>query len=146
MAGASGSLTFVLDQNFGPSTLQLLRHARVEPVSRITSLAELGYPANADDEDWMPQLGKRGHHVVVTRDGAILQAAIRVNAWERSGLTLLLLDGQWGQLPFRELSRALLYWWPIMVEQSEAAKPGTAWTVPHGVPNPSKQIRLVQPR
>ena len=144
MARTSG-LTFVLDQNFGSPLLQMLRLARVEPVGRITSLDELGYDADAHDEVWMPQLGKSGPHAVITRDGAILQAAIRVEAWRQSGLTLMLLDGQWGQLPLRDLSRSLAYWWPHMVAQAEAARPGTAWTVPHGVPAPTKAIRLVTP-
>lgn len=144
MARKSG-LTFVLDQNLGAPLLQMLRLARMEPVGHITSLKELGYAPDADDEDWMPHLGQRGPHVAVTRDGDILRAAIRVEAWRRSGLTLLLLDGQWGQLPLRDLSRTLVYWWPHMVAQAEAAKPGTAWTAPHGVPAPGKAIRLVTP-
>ncbi len=98
MARKSG-LTFVLDQNLGAPLLQMLRLARMEPVGHITSLMELGYAPDADDEDWMPHLGQRGPHVAVTRDGDILRAAIRLEAWRRSGLTLLLLDGQWGQLP-----------------------------------------------
>ena len=139
------ALTFVLDQNFGAPMLQMLRNAKVEPVGLITSLDELGYPPDAPDEAWMPALGKQGSHAVVTRDGEILRASVRLAAWQTSGLTLLILDGHWGQLPLRELSRSLLYWWPIMVRQADATKGGVAWTVPHGVPPPGKEIRLVTP-
>jgi hypothetical protein len=147
MAGEAGGLTFVLDQNFGRRTLSILRLAKMPPAGRITTLTELGFAPEAPDEEWMPELGARGPHVVVTRDGQILRASVRLDAWRDSGLTLMLLDGRWGQLPIPELARALVYWWPLMVEQAEAAKPGTAWTVPHRVPPPAAQsIRLVTPK
>lgn len=146
MAGKAGGLTFVFDQNFGPRTVELLRLGRMQPVDRITTLTELGYAADAPDEEWMPQLGARGPHAVITRDGEILRASVRLDAWKASGLTLLLLDGRWGQLPLHELTRALIFWWPLMVAQATAAKPGTAWTVPHAVPAPPKGIRLVTPQ
>ena len=147
MAGEAGGLTtFVFDQNFGEKTVELLRLGRMPPVGRITTLTELGYAADAPDEEWMLQLGARGPHAVITRDGEILRASVRLDAWRASGLTLLLLDGRWGQLPLHELTRALIYWWPLMVGQATAAKPGTAWTVPHAVPAPPKGIRLVTPQ
>ncbi|MFC0389650.1 PIN-like domain-containing protein [Muricoccus vinaceus] len=146
MAGETGGLTFVFDQNFGSRTVELLRLGRMQPVDRITTLTELGYAADAPDEEWMPQLGARGSHAVITRDGEILRASVRLDAWKASGLTLLLLDGRWGQLPLHDLTRGLIYWWPLMVEQATAAKPGTAWTVPHAVQAPSKGIRLVTPQ
>jgi hypothetical protein len=146
MAGEAGSLTFVLDQNFGTRTLEILRLAKLAPLGRITSLTELGFAADAPDEDWMPVLGAKGPHAVITRDGEILRASVRLEAWMASGLTLLLLDGRWGQLRIPELTRAIIYWWPLMVEQAEAAKTGTAWTVSHKVPPPAQAIRLVTPK
>jgi hypothetical protein len=146
MASETGSLTFVFDQNFGEKTVDLLRLGKMLPVGRITTLTQLGYAADALDEEWMPQLGAKGPHAVVTRDGEILRASVRLDAWKASGLTLLLLDGRWGQLPFHDLTRALIYWWPLMVEQATAAKLGTAWTVPHTVPASPKGIRLVTPQ
>lgn len=77
--------------------------------------------------------------------GRILQVSVQLEAWKRSGLTLLILDGRWGTLPNRELSRALLYWWPMMVAQAEASARGSAWTVPAIVPAPNREIRLVRP-
>lgn len=109
MAGEAGGLTFVFDQNFGEKTVELLRLGRMRPVDRITTLTELGYAADAPDEEWMPWLGARGPHAVITRDGEILRASVRLEAWKTSGLTLLLLDGRWGQLPLHELTRALIY-------------------------------------
>lgn len=59
MASETGSLTFVFDQNFGQKTVDLLRLGRMPPVGRITTLTELGYAADAPDEEWMPQLGAK---------------------------------------------------------------------------------------
>jgi hypothetical protein len=146
MADEASGLTFVLDQNFSQKTLDILGAARMKPEGRITSLTELGYAGDALDEDWMVALGKTGSHAVVTRDGEILRASVRIEAWQQSGLTLMLLDGRWGQLPVNELMRALIYWWPLIVDQAEAGKPGTAWTVPRTVPSPGRGIRLVTPR
>lgn len=143
MAGEESGLTYVLDENPGPRVLELLKLAKMPPLGRITSLAELGF---APDEEWMPALGARGRHVAITQDGEILRASVRLDAWRASGLTLLILDGRWGLLPIAEKMRALVYWWPYMVEQAEAAAAGSAWTVPHRVPAPQKGIRLVTPR
>lgn len=146
MAGEASGLTFVLDENLGPRTLELLRLAKMAPVGRVTSLVELGFAPESPDEEWMPALGARGRHVAVTRDGEILRASVRLEAWRGSGLTLLILDGRWGHLPIAEMTRALVYWWPHMVAHAEASMPGTAWTVPHKVPPPEKDIRLVKPQ
>jgi hypothetical protein len=141
---APGELTYVLDQNFSDHMLQLLRLSKMEPVGRITSLAELGFAGSTPDEQWLSDLGRQGGFCVVTRNGAILQASIQRRAWSTAGVSLLVLDKQWGQQPRRELSRRLLYWWPHMISHAEAGQPGNAWTVPHGVPDPpARGIRLV---
>jgi hypothetical protein len=80
---------------------------------------------------------------VVTRDGEILRASVRLDAWRSSALTLLLLDGRWGQLIIPDMARSLMYWWPLMVARAEAAKAGTAWTVPHRVPAPRRGPSVV---
>ena len=81
MAGETSSLTFVFDQNFGAKTVDLLKLGRMLPVGRITTLSELGHAADAPDEEWMPQLGAKGPHAVITRDGEILRASVRLDAW-----------------------------------------------------------------
>jgi hypothetical protein len=146
MAGEASGLTYVLDENLGPRTLELLRLAKMPPVGRITSLAGLGFASGVSDEEWMPALGTRGRHVAITRDGEILRASVRLEAWRTSGITLMILDGRWGQLSIAEIARGLIYWWPYMTEAAEAAAVGSAWTVPHNVPAPPRRIRLVTPR
>lgn len=137
-------LTFVLDQNLGGSMIEILRLAKARPVGRITTLSELGYPGDADDEDWMADLGGRGDYVAVTRDSKILNEAVRRAAWRSSGIRILLLKDDWGRLPIRELARALLYWWPRMVLHADAGTPGTAWSVAYRVYEPPQDaIRLI---
>ena len=140
----AGSLTYVLDHNFGSNVLRVLQESGVRPNGRITSLAELGFPGDTPDEDWISDLGKRGGHVAISRDGDILNVAVQRKAWQAEKLSMLLLDKKWGLLPLREIVRSLLYWWPHMTRYSAASKPGTAWTVSHKVPEPDvKGIRLV---
>lgn len=142
-AAEDGGLTFVLDHNFRQSVLDILRWSKVRPEGRITSLAEMGIAGETADEVWIPLLASKGKCVAVTRDGEILNAAVRRRAWKQAGVSLLLLDRS-GGLPLRELARTLLFWWPHMVEYAQAGQPGTAWTVSHKVPDaPEKGIRLV---
>jgi hypothetical protein len=141
----SRGLTFVLDENLGTNVLDILRIARVQPEGMITSLAELGFPAGGADEDWISELGRRGNFVAVTRDGEILNAVVRREAWRTSGMRLLLLDKKWGQMPIRDIARSLLHWWPLMVRYAQAGAPGTAWTVSHKVQEPPESgIRLIR--
>ena len=51
-------LTYVLDQNLSANILAMLRDAGAEPVGRITSLAELGYPGDTPDAVWLSDLGR----------------------------------------------------------------------------------------
>jgi PIN like domain len=140
---AYADLTFVLDENLG-SALPILRMARVQPEGMLTSLGELGFPPGTLDEVWISELGRSGNFVVITRDGEILNATVRRDAWRASGVRLLLLDKKWGLMPIRDVMRALFYWWPMMVRYAEAGAPGTAWTVTHKVQEPPETgIRLV---
>ena len=145
MALAPGDLTFVLDENLGgPHIPEVLRIGKARPEGRITNLKAVGIERGMHDEDWMPKLGAMGSFAVVTRDGAILRAAIRREAWKGTGLRLMLLGGKWGQMSRRELIRGIVYWWPHIVGYAEAAAPGTAWSVSPTVPEPpASGIRLV---
>ena len=145
MAGDATDLTFVLDENLGgPHIPEVLRIGKARPEGRITSLVALGIERGMDDENWMPKLGAMGSFAVVTRDGAILRAAIRREAWKGTGLRLMLLGGKWGQMPRRELIRGIVYWWPHIVGYAESAAPGTAWSVSPTVPEPpAVGIKLV---
>lgn len=141
---AALGLTYALDQNLAHPLLALLRNARMEPLGRVTSLEELGFAPNAKDVDWLLELGRWGSHCVISRDGKILRLTVERQAWRASGVSLLVLDKRWGQLPLSELARRLLYWWPYMVQHAEAGQQGEAWTVPSEVPNPgSRTLRRV---
>ena len=113
----------------GAPLLGLLRQARVCPPGQLTSLEELGFAGDLADETWMTALGERGANVVITRDGNILNAEIRRRAWQQSGIGLIVLDKKWGGLTTRDLSRYLLYWWPVMTGRTIQGGASTAWTV-----------------
>ena len=103
MAVHSTELTFVLDENLGgPHISEILRIGKSRPEGRITDLQALGIKRGTDDEVWMPELGAQGAFVIVTRDGNILRAAIRREAWKGTGLRLMLLGGDWGMMGRRE--------------------------------------------
>jgi hypothetical protein len=124
--------------------LGVLRAAKMHPEAELTSLAELGFPGEAPDEQWMSDLGNRGGHIVITRDGNILNAALRRSAWEASGLGLIILDKQWAMLPIREWARHMLYWWPHATRRALDGEPGSAWTVkPRISEPPAEWIRRV---
>ena len=75
------------------------------------------------------------------------RSAVRLDALRMSSIvTLMILDGRWGQLLIAEITRTLIYRWPHMVEQAEAAGAGSAWTVPHQIPAPPQAIQLVTPQ
>ena len=139
MAHGAARLIFVLDQNLGRHVLEFLRASEVCPADQVTSLEELGYARDLADEEWIAKLGQLGHHVAVTRDGNILNATLRREAWLASGLGLMLLDKRWGMLPRREWPRHLLYWWPHMIAVASAGKKGGAWTVACRIPEPLKE-------
>ncbi len=136
MAVRAAGLIFVLDHNLGVHMLEVLRKAMIWPDEQLTSLAEMGYAGGLPDEEWITHLGKRGGHVAITRDGNILNAAIRREAWRSSGLGLIILDKKWGMLPRREWARHILYWWPAMTQRALEGEPGAAWTVAPRIAEP----------
>ena len=134
----------MLDQNLGRVVLGFLRQSEVWPPDKLTSLSELGYASDLDDEKWIADLGRKGGYIAVTRDGNVLNAAIRREAWLTSGLGMILLDKKWGGLPRRDWPRHLLYWWPYMTARALEGKPGSAWTVSCRIADPPKEwIRQV---
>ena len=119
--------------------LAYLRQSEVCPADQVTSLEELGYARDLADEEWIQDLGGKGGHIAVTRDGNILNAAVRRDVWLSSGLGLILLDKKWGGLPRREWLRHLIYWWPYMTKRALDGRPGGAWTVSCRIAEPPKE-------
>jgi hypothetical protein len=108
MADAKGGLTFVLDENSG-GLLKVMRMARVVQHQSLTDLQELGIAAGTLDPQLRAKLGGLGsHHVLLTRDGNMLDPIIQRGAWRDAGVTLFLLGKRWGGLPLSELTRRTL--------------------------------------
>jgi hypothetical protein len=146
MADAQGGLTFVLDENLG-GLLNVMRMARVARHESLTNLQELDIAAGTLDLQLLTKLGALGRHVLLTRDGAMLDPIIQRGAWRASGVTLFLLGKRWGILPLSELTRRMLFLWPDLVAQAEASAAGAAWRVSPAIPAvPSTAFRLVTGR
>jgi hypothetical protein len=124
--------------------LAVSRIAGVCPEDQLTSLPELGYAGDMPDEEWMAALGAKGGDVAVTRDGNILNAAVRRSAWRSSGLGMIILDKKWGSLPRRDWARHILYWWPVMTARVLQGPAGNSFTVAPKIQEPpSTWIRII---
>jgi hypothetical protein len=146
MADAQGSLTFVLDENTG-GLLTVMRMARVIRHESLTDLQESGIAPGTLDPLLLAKLGGLGRHLLLTRDGSMLDLLIQRGAWREAGVTLFLLGKRWGTLPLSELTRRMLFLSPDLVAQAEASAAGAAWRVSPTIPTvPSNAFRLVTGR
>ena len=120
-------MIFVLDQNLGRIVLAFLS-IRGLPARKLTSLSELGYAIYPTTRNGSLDLGRKSGYIAVTRDGNVLNAAIRREAWLTSGPGMILLDKKWGGFRARLAAPSSL-WWPYMTARALEGKPGSAWTV-----------------
>jgi hypothetical protein len=122
----AGRIDFCLDESMGRPLAPLLRTIRAPGNPHIHDLRELGLTGSAD-EVWMPLLAGRGARGVVTKDSSILRASVRRDVWRRARLTVFVLNKGWGNLPLFEQARALVWWWPAIVERGSSGPTGAAW-------------------
>lgn len=123
-----GSVAFCLDESMGRPLADVLRRIRAPASPGIHDLRELGL-SGVTDPFMMVELRRRAVEAVVTKDSAILAAAVRRDVWRDLGLSLFVLDGRWGNLRLFEQARRLIWWWPIIVEQAREGPQGGAWGV-----------------
>lgn len=125
MAEAS-RINFCLDESMGRPLARLLCTIRAPGSPHIHDLRDLGL-SGAADEVWMPLLAQRGTRGVVTKDSSILRASVRRDVWRRANLTVFVLSNAWGNLTLFQQSRALVWWWPEIVERATTGPTGAAW-------------------
>jgi hypothetical protein len=124
---AAGGVGFCFDEACGRQIAGVLRTLRAPGGPIIQDVREIGLGGVAD-EILMMELRHLGFVAMVTRDSRILNAAIRRDAWLRSGLSLFVLDGKWGALSLFEQGRRIIWWWPSLVTHA-GEMPGAAWQV-----------------
>jgi len=124
----AGRVGVCLDEAMGHPLADILRRLRAPVAPNIHDVQGLGL-RSVTDEVLLAELGGRGFAALVTRDSSMLAASVRRDAWRRSGLCLFMCDGKWGNLPLFEIGRRLLWWWPAIVGQVQAAPRGGAWTL-----------------
>ena len=90
----------------------------------------------------MGELRRHGVDVVVWKDSRVLAASIRRDAWRSSSLTLLILDGRWGNLKLFAQARLLIWWWPEFVRLAQVGPQGAAWMIPP-TPREGDAVRIL---
>jgi hypothetical protein len=124
----TGRVAFYLDESMGRPLAGLLRAIRAPGSPQIHDLRDLGLSGTADEE-WMPKLAEWGTQGVITKDSSILRASIRRDVWRSAQLTVFVLNRQWGNLRLFEQTRALIWWWPAIVERASGGPAGAAWEI-----------------
>ena len=123
-----GRVGFCLDEACGRPLAGVLRALRAPGTPNIQDVWELGLHGTADDI-LMIELGRRNFAALVPRDSRILNASVRRDAWQQSGLTLFVLTGKWANLDLFDQSRRLIWWWPLLTAQTDDGPQGAAWQV-----------------
>ena len=127
MAEAS-RVGFCIDQAFGNKLAPILRQLRAPGAPAIRDVWDENL-VDTSDEVLLVTLGERGFATLVTRDSRMLSAAARRAAWRHSGVSVVMAEGRFGNLPLFEQARRLLWWWPAIVQQGHAGPQGGAWRI-----------------
>jgi hypothetical protein len=75
---------------------------------------------DAEDTDWIPQLGQEGGWIVVSQDGFRKSKAER-ELMRSGGVSVYVLDPQWAQKLFWLKAERLVHWWPQMLQHARLA-------------------------
>ena len=137
----TGRIGFCIDEACGRRIAPILRELRAPAAPEIHDIRELNL-GGASDEVLMAELARLRFAALVTLDSRILNAAIRRAAWQRSGLTLLVLDGKWGNLPLFDQAQRLIWWWPDLVAKVGDGPQGAAWRIAPDA-KPSNIVRIL---
>lgn len=124
-------MKFFLDNNLplrAAQVLNLLYQGEGHEVAHLTEIFE----EDADDTDWLHQLGEQGDWVVITLDRRISRNRRERQVWSRSGLRVFFLTGKGWQLPFKDLCKHLIAQWDDIVQLADKKdwKTGLGYLVP----------------
>ena len=111
------------------STLTKAMKLLNEPRHHIEHLTDR-FDADADDEDWIPQVAAEGDLILVSADPAITASPKEKAAWRSSKLTAFFFasgfpeEDRWGQVI--EVTR----WWPEILRTARTAPRGAGYRLP----------------
>lgn len=120
-------MNFFFDNNLAPKLARALNQL-VEPDHKIVHLKDK-FPANAEDAQWMKELGQQADWTIVTADVHIRRNPHEVRAWKEAGHTIFFLKPGWTDLTFWDQANKFTKCLPEIVETALRAKRGSAFLV-----------------
>jgi hypothetical protein len=131
----------LIDTNLPPALARALnelsKRQEEVPVVHLRDRFEQDTP----DHQWITELGKEGDWIVISKD-RFSKGSLEKEALRRAGLTVFMLERQWGKQKFWNISYNLVRWWPAIIDQSRLVSPGAVFSVPWQFSGRFKQIRI----
>jgi hypothetical protein len=123
-------LKFLFDNNLSPHLARgMAEFSKTDArVAQVIHLRER-FPANTKDEVWLPELVRDGGWAIVSIDQFKKTTAER-ELVRKHGLTVFVLDRQWADKPFWEMSARFVEWWPTILSVA-ALTSKAAFRVPY---------------
>ncbi len=101
----------------------------VHPHHHIEHLTDT-FNEDAEDEEWIPQVGARGDLILVSGDPAITTSAKEKAVWRSSSLTAFFMGGRYAQKGKWGQVIEMVHWWPEIVRIAQTATRGTGYLLP----------------
>ena len=114
------------DNNIAPFVAHAV-HKVVSPLGH-EAIAKLDrFSRDAQDIDWLSELGKEGNWIVFTADKRILRNPIERRAFHASGLTAFVFSPAVRKLDSRQRTATILWHWDRISELTALQSRGAYW-------------------
>lgn len=122
-------MRFFVDNSISPVLTEAIRVlARIQQYD-IVHLRER-FAEDADDVEWIPELGREGDWIIVSGDPAISRSKAERAAWHESGLTAFFFAEGFVNKRFWKQAEIMVRWWPLIVLKARDATPGSGHLMP----------------
>jgi hypothetical protein len=103
----------------------------------ILEKAQTYYPKPDDpdylrrsDAPWVRRFAKSGGKIIISGNTRMKTNHHERKAFVEEGLVVVFFERSWNQWGYFHKCSLLLHWWPMLVKQIKAAKPGSFWHIP----------------
>jgi hypothetical protein len=127
-----GGLTFFFDNTFPPQIVKILNILGVE-----ARHLQDEFPAETNDVDWIPEVGRCGW-VVITGDRGISRKPAERKVLEEANVIAVFMAKGFTTKPIFELVSLFLRWWPEIERTVSRVRPATSLEV-----NPNGKVTLL---